>query len=223
MAHVWIKCITIVHAADTHGVLKTYHPNDWCQVGMHQARQLVAQGSAEIQNPATRLRTMELVGCGIVAYGNNPALAVQHLRTTFPEVPVHTDGPPRLAFTRTLILDPSANLKLALLPIGFHRLTTGWWMAAPILPGRGSEYLLAESIGTEADRAATKAIVRDLRCPVYDPRILFASRRPECEAVVAQWLEERMRPGVDDRLAFLRAFYTVKPLMLALPSTWYGR
>lgn len=223
MAQIWIKCITIVRAADGHGVLRTYHPGDWCQVGKHQARQLVASGCAEIQNPATRVQTFDLADCGIVVYGNASALVVGQLRLAAPELPVHTDEMPRLLYNRTLILNPQAKLNMALLSVGFHRLTTGWWMAAPILPYQGPEYLTAEMIGTEADRAATKAVIHDLRCPVYDPRIIFALQRPECEAVIDQWLEERSQPHADSRLAFLRAFYTHKPRMCGLPASWYGK
>ena len=222
MAQVWIKCITLVRAADMHGVTQTYHPGDWCQVGRHDARQLVASGCAEIQNPVTRARTFELSDCGVVAYGDKRLAAVPAMGA-LPELQVHTDELPRLAFNRTLLYSPEVKINPVLIPVGFHRLTTGWRMAVPIIPRSGSEYLTAEMIGTEADRAATLAVVRDLRCPVYDPRIIFALKTPDCEAVIEQWLEERAIPGNDDRLAFLRAWYAHKPTMCGLPASWYGR
>ena len=222
MAQVWIKCVTLVRAADMHGVTQTYHPGDWCQVGRHDARQLVASGCAEIQNPVTRARTFELSDCGVVAYGDHRQAAVPAMGA-LPELQVHTDEQPRLSFNRTLLYNPEVKINPVLIPVGFHRLTTGWRIASPIIPRSGSEYLTAEMIGTEADRAATKAVVRDLRCPVYDPRIIFVLKTPDCEAVIEQWLEERVVPGNDDRLAFLRAWYTHKPTMCGLPASWYGR
>ena len=226
MGQVWIKCITIVRAANNHGQTVTYYPGDWCQVGMYQARQLVAAGSAEIQNPVTRAQTFELADCGVVAYGGSRLGATTSIGTALPELKVETDERgPRLAFNRTLIYDPSVKLTTLLIPIGFYRLTTGWRMASPVIPrkGDGTEYLTAEMIGTPADQAATKAIIRDLRCPVYDPRVVFALQCPECEDVIAQWNEERVLPGNDSRLAFLRAWYTHKPKMCGLPASWYAR
>lgn len=223
MGQVWIKCITIVRAADDHGVTQTYRPGDWCKVGRHQARLLVASGCAEIQNPVTRARMFEMSDCGIIVHGHSQPTAIQAIKTALPELQVHITELPRLSFNRTLLYDPEVKLNAVLLPIGFHRLTTGWRMAAPIIPHQGIEYLTAEMIGTEADRAATKAVVRDLRCPIYDPRALFVLKAPDCEAVIDQWLEERAIPGNDDRLAFLRAWYTHKPKMCALPASWYGR
>ena len=221
---VWIKCITIVRAANEHGQLVSYHPGDWCQVGMHQARQLVASGCAEIQNPVTRARMFDHGDCGVIAYGDRRLAAVQSIAQALPELEVNTNEPlPRLAFNRTLLYDPSVTINAVLVPVGFHRLTTGWKMAAPVLPSRDNEYLTAETIGTAAERAATKAIVRDLRCPVYDPRVIFALQCPECEAVIEQWLAECAVKGADSRLAFLRAWYTHKPEMCGLPASWYGR
>lgn len=162
MGQVWIKCITIVRAVDDHAVMQTYHPGDWCQVGMYQARQLVASGCAEIQNPVTRARTFEMADCGIVAYGDMRASAKLTLGLALPELQVQSDELPHLAFNRTLIYNPAVKLNSMLIPVGFHRLTTGWRMAAPVIPSTGTDYLTAEMIGTDADRAATKAIVRDL-------------------------------------------------------------
>ena len=224
MGAVWIKCITIVRAVNNHGQTITYHPGDWCQVGMHQARQLVAQGSAEIQNPVTRARTFELADCGVVAYGGSRLSAVSGIGAELPELTVTTNEPlPRLAFNRTLLYDPTVKINAIFVPVGFYRLTTGWKMAAPILPGKGTEYLLAESIGTDADRAATKAVVRDLRCPVIDPRLLFCLQCPECEDVIAQWLEECAVKGTDSRLAFLRAWYRSAIATCHLPASWYSK
>jgi hypothetical protein len=190
---------------------------------MHQARLLVASGCAEIQNPVTRAKTFEIADCGVVAYGTNKEAAVTAIGNILPELRVHTDEQPRLAFNRTLLYNPEVKINSALLPVGFHRLTTGWRIAAPIIPSTGTDYLTAEMIGTEEDRAATKAVVRDLRCPVYDPRIVFVLQSPDCEALISQWLDERAMPGNDDRLAFLRAWYTHKPPMCGLPASWYGR
>ena len=50
---------------------------------------------------------------------------------------------------------------------------------------------------------------------MYDTRLIFARNEPEIVKLFDLWQKEG--GGV---LAFLRAVYTVKPFILALPSTW---
>lgn len=220
LGQVWVKCLTIVRAADEHGILQTYYPGDWCKMGKHQARQLLATRQIETQNPSTRAQIFDFTGCGIVAYVNEPAARI--LMGQISELPI-AGGEPRLHYNRTLLLDPSAKPNMALVPVGFQRLLAGWEMAVPVLPHEGHDYLTAEMIGTPQDRERTKEVVHDLRCPVYDPRVIFALKCDVAQAVIEQWDQERCEKHTDSRLAFLRAFYEHKPLMCALPATWYGK
>jgi len=223
LAHVWVKCLTIVRAADSHGVLRTYQPGDWAQIGKHQARQLVAQGCAEIKNPVSRAVALDLGGCGVVASGDT-RVAKMHLTLMYPELEVVAGSVlPELPFPRTLIWNPQTKVDLKQLPVGFHRLTTGWWAAAPLLPHPELEhdYLTAGMIGSDAERALTRSVIRDLRCPVYDPGLFFVLRRPEMEVMMRDWLDEQDR-GSDVRLALLRAIYRHPLPINPLPSTWYG-
>jgi len=86
-----------------------------------------------------------------------------------------------------------------------------WQVAVPLKPYN----LLAQNLGDEAEREQTAAVIPDLRVPVYDHRCVFMRRCPESEELLARWQVEG--GGI---LAFLRALYTVKPLVLALPNSW---
>lgn len=116
-------------------------------------------------------------------------------------------------WSRVLFARSGADLPWALLPIGFGFLKQ-WDAAAPFSP----EPLVAEQIGTGDDRARTKIILHDLRVPVYSPDLVFVRDSEPGRQLVERWSAEC--DGGDERLAFLRALYAVKPLFCALPRTW---
>jgi hypothetical protein len=99
---------------------------------------------------------------------------------------------------------------------GFNLLAR-WQAAAPLW----SYTELACHVGSEADREATKAVIRELRVPLYDTRVLFVRRCDDTRRLIELWLAECKRG--DARLAFLRAMYQVKPVLCALPAQWTGR
>lgn len=153
-------------------------------------------------------------GSGVVLASESPSTA-GHLETMgLPWIA----GEPRLAYAQTLIWDPAARLRIDLIPAGFHLITAfGWEVAVPIY----SYDELARDIGGDAEREQTALVVRDLRVPVYDPRVLFLRACQGSETLLAAWATERT--GGDDRLSFLRALYRTKPLVCALPTTWIAR
>jgi hypothetical protein len=117
-----------------------------------------------------------------------------------------------IPFERTLVVGPNASIPWRLVDAGF-RFLDRWEAAAPLANG-----LLAESIGGESDRERTRAITRDLRVLVYAIDLLFLRQCDGAERFVETWRAES--EFGDERLAFLRALYLVKPLMLALPRSW---
>lgn len=212
MGKVWIKALAILHVEE-HGKLAIKRPGDWAKVGKQFARAAVAAGQAEIPHPVERSVVLDLDGCGAVVHHGDMDSARGQIEQRYRGLDV-VDGLARLEFERTLLWDTSAQLKMSLLPVGFHCLATGWQMAMPLL-----DYTTrAADIGTNGERARTKEIIRDLRVPVYDTRVIFALRCPEVRETIAQWIEERGEG--DERLAFLRALYRVKPVICALPMTW---
>lgn len=122
-----------------------------------------------------------------------------------------------LPFERTLIWDPVAPLRLAMVPHGL-RFLDRWQIACPLYSYR----LLARDIGTDEERERTARVIHELRVPVYDYRVLFVRRCAETLRFMGAFQEESDCGEDDLRLPFLRALYRVKPLMLALPQQWLG-
>jgi hypothetical protein len=117
----------------------------------------------------------------------------------------------------------NAPIPWTLVPAGFEYLKR-WDVAVPLW-----RYgVLAESLGSDAERARTRKIVRDLRIPVYGCELLFVADTELGRALVETWRRECAPPEstpwtggtLDERLAFLRSFFLVKPRLCALPRSW---
>ena len=93
-----------------------------------------------------------------------------------------------------------------------------WEVAAPL---RSYEQLAA-NFGDPEERAASEALVIDLRQPVYDPRVLFVLRSAQTERLQKAWRQEERECRCEGfcPLPFLRALWITKPLILALPAGW---
>ena len=121
---------------------------------------------------------------------------------------VQVSDEPALPWDLTLVA--SGSVPWSLVDAGFRALER-WEVAAPI------DGQLAEDVGGESDRERTRAVVRDLRAPLYSIDLVLIRRCEATERLIEAWRAER---GGDERLAFLRALYRAKPLILALPKTW---
>jgi hypothetical protein len=132
-----------------------------------------------------------------------------------------------LPFEKTLFVE-GVRIPVDLLPAAWHFLER-WDAAAPLWRYGAT----AEDIGTPAERERTQEIVRDLRVLLYSYELLFVRRNAAGQALMAAWEEECSPPsppeggvdpstgsGCDKRLAFLRAFYRVKPRLCVLPRSW---
>lgn len=125
-----------------------------------------------------------------------------------------SSGDPRAFYPRTLLWDPAAPLRLELVPVGFNFLHH-WHVAAPLYDYN----TLAFQHGTLDERQRTAEAVYDLRVPLYETRALFVRQCAETDALLDAWARER-QGDADERLAFHRALWEVKPLILPLPITW---
>lgn len=126
-------------------------------------------------------------------------------------------------FERALIVEPRTGVPWAMVPAGLHLLGV-WDAAAPLLLGKDDRHtLLARDVaGANAgELARTAKIVRDLRMPVYASELLFLRKGDMATELIETWRNELCH-GPNLRLAFLRAFYQVKPRLCALPSIWSG-
>lgn len=148
---------------------------------------------------------------GILLLGSDPVI---NGRAKAAGLPVQTGGTPSLPFDKTLIVAPGTRVPFDLLPAAWGFLDQ-WDAAVPLY-----RYdMTAAQVGTEAERAATQAVIRDLRVLLHSTELLFVRRNEAGQALLAAWLEE-MGQGQDKRLAFLRALYRVKPCLCVLPVSW---
>jgi hypothetical protein len=204
----WVQLKSIQNLSD-HGRPRTYHPGDWVDVGRQQAQLWLARGEAAI--PAIQAGGLVNGELGVIVPANLE-FARKHLDMYGSHLQVE-EAPLCLPFERTVLWDTTAPVQAGFFAVGLALLDK-WEIAVPLF-----DYdILAQSIGDEAERKATKAVIRDLRVPVYDARLIFVRRNPETEALIKEWGEE---PG-DRRLAFMRALYRRKPFILALPCSWTG-
>ena len=121
-----------------------------------------------------------------------------------------------LPFAYTLIWNGKVTPRSEFLVKTFEVLArTDWEIAVPLY----SYHRLANAIGTAEERAKTKAVIHDLRVPTYRTELLFVQRNERTEKLIAAWKRE-MGKGSDERLAFTRAVYAVKPYLLPLPAMW---
>jgi hypothetical protein len=202
---VWVK-LKAIKTIEVAGETKRLHPGDWVSVGRGLAERWVLAGEAWRPNDDLTAPP----GAGVLVRGQpNPGCRVLE---TLP----HTQGGDHLPYPKTLVWDPALGCRAELLGVGF-RLLEKWLVAAPLY----SYDQLACHVGDEDDRERTRAVVRDLRVPLYDPRMVFVRRCAETVKLMAIWNEERRR-GRDERLALLRAIYQAKPVICALPVSWTG-
>ena len=209
----WVRLTSLQHI-ERSGKLVTFHPGDWIEVGRQQAQLWMSRGDAEVpsyeNSDQTQFKSGEL---GIVITGIADQATIDTFIPFKDRVSV-TTGEARLPFNRTLIWDGACKLRRELMFVGFSLLDT-WNIACPLW----SYDILASQVGSVEDREETKKIVRDLRVPLYDTRLMYVKKCEETEELLKVWRNEWKEDG-ETKLAFLRAFYKVKPLMLALPITW---
>lgn len=195
----WIQLTSLKRVIED-GKQVTKHPGEWVDVGRQTAQLWIAESVARA--PMVEMKKLCANG-GIVATGENSMvsdLAAKGFTVTV--------GEPAIEYERTCIWNPDLALRAELVPVGIGLLNT-WEMAVPI----ASYDILAKDWGTEEDRAKTEEVIRDLRCLVYDPRLIFAKDCPSAREVIRLW-------DGGDELTLLRAIYRVKPFICALPTTW---
>jgi len=125
-----------------------------------------------------------------------------------------------MPWPRTLFIAPGTSAvagtcvpwDLVAVGIGFLE---RWDVAAPFWKAG----TLAQDVGTPEDRKRTVGILHDLRVPVYSNELLFVRNSPAGKAFLSAWRAE-CEGGGDERLAFLRALYVVKPTFCVLPRLW---
>lgn len=211
----WVRLLK-PKALDYRGKMRQYQPGDWYEVGKHEAQMWIAHGEAEVPGVNELKAFVGGDDMGILVVGSEQAAALG-LSDLSEKVSVQIADGPVLQWSRTLIWSPTVVLKQELVPTGFNLLNT-WDVAMPLW----NYDELALRAGDEEGRARTLAVIRDLRVPMLDTRLIFVKRNERTTALFAAWAAER-RTGDDERLTFLRAHYQTKCRLLPLPITWVGK
>lgn len=208
MAKIWVKCLGVVHV-EKGGELTTCRLGDWCKMSKGEARRLIAEGKVEVPDLGHQDTGALLHGAGVFIWGNSDN--VSRIEDKYPTLEIKTGEMPEIAFPKTLIWDGVTQIKPQLLPLGYGRLEQ-WQLAVPVL----DMTTLAQDIGTEEERARLKAVILDLRVPVYSAGAIFARRCKATKKLIDDW---NAIPG-NRALAFLEALYTNPNLFLSLPQNW---
>ena len=219
MAKVWVRALGGFFYSED-GQQKQARPGDWVEVGKHRARQLLAEGTAEIPEPHRRAEAQELDRCGVVVRGGEmPGPA-------YFGVLRHQAGEPALPYEYTVIWEPSLQVPLQGIEAGLMRL-----MSAELFPdGDSWEALatlvslttLAGDVGSKGEQCKTEVVVGDLRLPVYDPRLLWIRKTPATEKLIDLWASELIK-GSDEQHSFLRSLYSSRIMMCTLPPGWQNK
>lgn len=211
----WVKLNCNQHIT-RQGVMTTHHAGDWVNVGRHIAQQWIDGGCAVAIDPDTLDQSIHATS-GIVVRGQldedwrGKFTAATNLQLAFSD----PAGPIELPFTETLIWSP-CDLRLDLLAVGFNLLKR-WQVVVPLYDYE----TLAVNVGSQANRDAAVEVLRDLRVPLRDTRAVFVRRCEATRQLITEW--NRLREEyTDERLAFLQALYTVKPVVCDVPASWTG-
>lgn len=191
---------------EVHGTAKHLKPGDWVEVGKQEALRLLANNQAHIPTFERKKMIPDGSGIAIPTTGGNPPANVL-------DVPVQMVDPwPQLPFDKNVVWQQTVGMPEHLMLSGLYTLES-WEIAVPLM-----DYdILANHSQFADEHEYTKGLIRDLRVPNYNPVLFFARNTDSIRTLLAIWNEQR---AYGEGLAFLRALYLVKPLVLALPYTW---
>jgi len=206
----------------TAGVQHSYQPGDWVKVGKQTATLWLADGSAEIPGPdASKMEVVkELIGsgCGVRMWPEGPVGALAKTFGNCTKSLSFSTGPVALPYRYTMIWHPTTRVTPQQVLIGFSQITSqkghlSWEMVARLAAGSK----LARDVGPDAERAKTKALIGDLRVPIYNTGALWVRKTKATEGLIKRWTAS-MKAGEDESHAFLRALYTEGILLCTLPA-----
>lgn len=203
---VWVQLVQPMHIEER-GMLRQYYAGDWVHVGKQLALQWVADGKAISPFPETVAVEEPEGTSGLMVFGKGdiPEIGIEYSQ----------EGSWELRWHKTCFWFPSAPVNAAMFAIGFG-LINKWEMAVPLWDYR---HLARDEEMSDTERQYTESIIRDLRVPLYDIRLMFMRRCESTRRLLEVWESE----GEWTPLSFLRSLYRVKPLILALPVTWTGQ
>jgi len=153
-----------------------------------------------------------MTSCGILIIGDKDKTIEGRAKAA--KIPFNYGDFPAVPYDKTLIVESGTAVPFDLLPAAWHFLER-WDAACPLYRYKAT----AEVLGNEKERRRTQEIVKDLRVLTHSVELLFVRNNDAGRALIDEWNEQH-KPGYDKRLSFLRAFYIVKPILCALPTSW---
>jgi hypothetical protein len=220
MPKVYVQLVTGQFIPDKHNKLKKHDPGEWVQVGKHMARQWLCSGEATLPDikKADSIVAGDLEDAGVCAIGTEDG--THELNRRF-DLPVVVRDWPELPYGRTLVWYPRGyDLDVRQGVMGLTLLDAqdgydAWDMAAMLATSNP----MAKDIGHAPDRRRLEKLVGDLRLPVYQTKVVWLRQSRKARSFVNEWVRV-MRDGVEERLAFLEAWYKVKPSIYTLEADW---
>lgn len=125
-----------------------------------------------------------------------------------------------MPWDKVLYTEPGIEIPWDLLPAAWHFLKR-WDAAVPLW-----RYSVnACDVGSKEERKCTKEMVRDLRVLLHAVELLFVRDSEMGKALLNAYRHElgTSENKRNKRLAFLRAYYEVKPRLCVLPRTWLAQ
>jgi hypothetical protein len=219
---VYVRLRTVKHIR-TAGVQKTYHKGDWVNVGKQTALAWLADDSAEIPGPdASKMEVVKKLlgpGCGVRVRSKTFKSGSKSSFGNCLRALKFSSGPIALPYRYTMLWRPPAQITPRLVLIGFSQIgpkqkgQLSWEAVARLMIGNK----MARDVGTPEEQAKTKALIGDLRVPVYDTEVLWFRRAERTERLVRRWTAS-IKAGEDEAHAFLRALYIEGVLLCTLPA-----
>ena len=218
----YIRLTAVKHIRKA-GVQATYGKGDWVDVGKQTALMWLADGTAEIPGPdPTKVEVIaELIGpgCGVRVLGKSAGpwpRQSQGFGNCLKALKFST-GPLALPYPYTMIWTPTVRITPRQVLIGFSQIVSrkgrlSWEMVARLV-GRS----LARDVGSKEEQAKTKALIGDLRIPVYDTGALWIRKTTKTEQLIRRWVGA-IQAGEDKAHSFLRTLYAEGILLCTLPA-----
>lgn len=201
----WVRLQSIQYVS-VNAKQETYYPGEWVNVGKQLATSWIISGQADRPDIAE----LALISDAGVQITDEDYLS--RGKGIFPGISMESAPLPLILYPRSLMWNGKVEICPEYVATGFTLLKS-WELAIPIWDYNE----LARDIGSDSDRRKAAAIIHDLRVPCYNPFLFYARKCERVEQVLVKWVRSTI---TDKRLALLCAIYEVKPLVLALPTTW---
>ena len=220
MPKVHVQLLTGQFIPNKNNKLEAFQPGDWVKVGKHKAREWLCTGQATLPDikQADAIIAGDVEDAGVCAIGTNDGTQVltdrYELRVTVSDIPA-------LPYERTLIWNPikfPLDRRQAVMGLTLLESEDGYdaWDLAAML---ATSNPMAMHIGSPDERKRLKAVVGDLRVPVYETNALWVRRSAASRTFIAEWVRV-LKDGINERLAFIEAWYKAQPSIYTLEAGW---